>query len=353
MTCHLLLSCGVSYRTYAAYKSHVYRHHSNQLYTKEKIDYVDSLSSNNTDGLNTDPHVTSNVIDDDDNNNFVQDSLDDFMDVDSSEMDTDMDSSIRYDLSFDKDDEVISVSHIQQSFTLFLLQLREIYCLLKSTTHSITTYVLTLVNHIQCLLEQKVIICNCGNTTQTSSSSSTTNGAHKQVIELESIKAQMDELSHALENITLSEYQFLKHCKDYFKYSPTEEILLTSSDEPLEYAYFSPLDQKLAAIFRNQHTLIEILDNIKRQQRILFSFRDGNYGSRIDDDSLLLQLYTDEMGVTNPIGAKKDQHKMPMVYFTLEDIPDQYRSKLEHIHLVAFCENKILKVKNYYNEFDL
>jgi hypothetical protein len=77
----------------------------------------------------------------------------------------------------------------------------------------------------------------------------------------------------------------------------------------------------------------------------MFSFRDGHFGNRIDDDSLLMQLYIDDIGLANPIGAKKDKHKMSMIYFSLEDIPDQHRSQLEHIYLVGICTSGTLKVK--------
>ncbi|CAF1053803.1 unnamed protein product [Adineta steineri] len=76
---------------------------------------------------------------------------------------------------------------------------------------------------------------------------------------------------------------------------------------------------------------------------LMFSFRDGDYVSRIDDDSLFLQLYIDDIGLTNPIGAKKDKHKMTMIYFTLEDVPDQYRLQLENIHLLGICDVSLLK----------
>jgi len=42
-----------------------------------------------------------------------------------------------------------------------------------------------------------------------------------------------------------------------------------------------------------------MFDNMKEQREkvftdedLMFSFRDGHYGDRIDDDSLLVQLYT-------------------------------------------------------------
>ena len=86
-------------------------------------------------------------------------------------------------------------------------------------------------------------------------------------------------------------------------------------------------------------------ESVFKDEDVMFSFRDGNYGFRIDDDSMLIQLYADEMGLTNPIGTKKDRHKIFMIYFSLEDITDQYRSQLDQIHLVALCESVIIKVK--------
>ena len=78
---------------------------------------------------------------------------------------------------------------------------------------------------------------------------------------------------------------------------------------------------------------------------LMFSFRDSQFGTRIDDDSLLVQLYVDDIGVTNPLGVKKDNHKLAMFYFSLEDVPDQYRSKLDFIQLVAICDSRVLEVR--------
>ena len=36
-----------------------------------------------------------------------------------------------------------------------------------------------------------------------------------------------------------------------------------------------------------------------------------------DDANLLIQLYVDNIGLTNPIGQQKDRHEMTMVYFLL------------------------------------
>ncbi|CAM4933777.1 unnamed protein product [Rotaria socialis] len=59
-------------------------------------------------------------------------------------------------------------------------------------------------------------------------------------------------------------------------------------------------------------------------------------------DALLFQLYIDDIGLTNPIGAKRDTQKITMVYFQLEDLPDTVRSMLNSIGLIAMCHSSYL-----------
>ncbi|CAF2102228.1 unnamed protein product [Rotaria magnacalcarata] len=63
-------------------------------------------------------------------------------------------------------------------------------------------------------------------------------------------------------------------------------------------------------------------------------------------DSLLFQLYIDEIGLTNPIGAKKDTQKITMLHFQLIDFPDTVRSMLKSIGRLAMCHTKYLSVKS-------
>ncbi|CAF4385153.1 unnamed protein product [Rotaria sp. Silwood2] len=162
----------------------------------------------------------------------------------------------------------------------------------------------------------------------------------------------MNQVCDVVEATTRNEYQFLNYCKQHFDYSSPEQIIVSAPGETFDCGYYIPIDKTLFSMLSNQHILFQIIDNMKCQQEavnndddLMFSFREGNYGARVDDQSLLIQLYADEIGLTNPIGSKKDQHKFFMIYFSLEDIPDQFRSKLDHMNLVALCNNKILKVK--------
>jgi hypothetical protein len=77
-------------------------------------------------------------------------------------------------------------------------------------------------------------------------------------------------------------------------------------------------------MLHSKPVLFQTLDNV-HQQRIstqndddlMFSFRDGCYGSKVDEASLVIQLYLDDIGLTNPIGAKKDRHKMTIQFVRL------------------------------------
>ncbi|CAF4088968.1 unnamed protein product [Adineta steineri] len=252
---------------------------------------------------------------------------------------------------FNHNDDSISILDIKKSFELFMLQLREEYFVPKTTINSISTYIVTLLHHLQSLFEQQ-IIHNDFNATGNNSSSKPTSGSTKTYIDINTTKNMINEVCFAVEAVTRNEYQFQQFCEEHFFYHPPKEIILSNPGETKQVAYHVPIDDTIKSILHNDHVIEQILNNIKQQQEkvfidedLMFSFRHGHFGNRIDDDSLLIQLYMDDIGLTNPIGCRKERHKMCMVYFSLEDIPNEHRSQLEHIHLVGICNSAILKVK--------
>jgi len=56
--------------------------------------------------------------------------------------------------------------------------------------------------------------------------------------------------------------------------------------------------------------------------------------------ALQIMLYTDDIEVVNPIGAHVKKHKLTMFYFTLSNIPPEYRSRLKAIQLLAIAKTK-------------
>ncbi|CAF4732356.1 unnamed protein product, partial [Rotaria magnacalcarata] len=72
----------------------------------------------------------------------------------------------------------------------------------------------------------------------------------------------------------------------------------------------------------------------------MLTYRDGtaaqdNPSLKIHPNSFLIQFYTDGIGIANPIGPKKDEYKLTLFYFVLEDLPD----------LVGICPTKYLSLQ--------
>ncbi|CAF3338490.1 unnamed protein product [Rotaria sp. Silwood2] len=135
---------------------------------------------------------------------------------------------------------------------------------------------------------------------------------------------------------------------------------LSSNHLKKEYSYHIPIRNTLEKILQKDEMIPLLIDNIQHQTSIthddpdlMFSRRDGIKGKTFSNQSFLIQLYVDGIGVTNPIGPKKDQHKLTLVYFMLEDIPDIFRSTLQCINLAAICYTKYLnkdeKLRKFYD----
>ena len=212
----------------------------------------------------------------------------------------------------------------------------------------ISTYIVTFVRHLDILLDKKAFHFSENNY---SSSTSYLPKQNQKLIQFEQLQQTLNDVCDAVESIAKNDYQFIRNCEQYFDYTLAEEVVVSSEGEDPEYGYFIPIDKTLSSMLKSHSFVLEILENIQRQQTsvqydddLMFSIRNGYYGNRLDHDSLLLQLYLDDIGLTNPLGSKRDKHKMSMVYFSLEDVPDKYRSKIDFIQLVGICNNKILKV---------
>ncbi|CAF3976229.1 unnamed protein product [Adineta steineri] len=230
---------------------------------------------------------------------------------------------------------------------LFILKLREEYLLPQGVTNIISTYIVTLIRHLEILLNKKAVLPSAY---IYSSSTSSVPKQNQKIIQIYQLHETLNDLSNIIESISKNNYQFIKNCEKYLNNDSPEQVILSSPDETIEHAYFIPIDRTISSMLNSQPLLSEILENIQQQRisvendsDLMLSIRDGHYGNRFDEDSLLIQFYLNDIGLTNPLGAKRDKHKMTMVYFCLEDVPDKYRSKLNFIQLVAVCESKHLK----------
>ncbi|CAF3813633.1 unnamed protein product [Rotaria sp. Silwood1] len=354
ITCDLHNTCGVLYRTYSAYKSHIYRQHLSELHSAEKDNNnINTILAIGQQQENIDLLVESDLTnsDNDDALDFVNDDLESMLLKDDYE--TEFYNSVLSPSTTASDETpFVSMMDIKRSYVLFILQLREEFLLPKNITSTISTYIITLMQNIEILLEKKAFNYSADSYSSTSPSSRKEN---KKTIESHQLKHTLNDICNAIESITKNEYQFIKHSEKYFGYTSPEEIVVSSVGEVPERGYFVPIERTLLSMLDSQPLVDQIHENIYQQQTLteydndlMFSIRDGYHGNRLDHDSLLIQLYLDDIGLTNPIGSKRDEHKMCMVYFSLEDIPDHHRSKIDFIQLIGICESKVLKAERFF-----
>ena len=117
-----------------------------------------------------------------------------------------------------------------------------------------------------------------------------------------------------------------------------------------DYGYIVPLRDTLQSLLR----MPEIIHFINHPHSQVDGFRmdvcDGNmYKTHplfsTDPRALQIILYTDDLEITNPLGTHTKKHKVQMLYFTLGNIPPQFRSKLSAIYLLGIA--KTIHVKRH------
>ena len=342
LTCDISNSCGVTYKNFTSYKMHIYRHHelllhpSLQQQENKIINDIDILAIQQPDTTTANTFIYRN--DDDD-------SATDH-DINSEELVHQWTIPIPNNSSVD---DKINLCTVQQQYIRFLLEMREQHILPQMVIQSITTHIVNLLNIVMNFVEE-----------QAKQENAVQQNATTTTISIDKMRIIMKQIEESIILTTKSEYQFLQSCKKFFDYSPPIENILSSHQTEKEYSYHISIKNSLKKTLENNEMIPVLLENIQnhaatthRDTDLMFSFRDGTKGDKMNKQTFLIQLYADGIGVTNPLGAKKDQHKLTLVYFTLEDVPDMFRSVLQCIHLVAICHTKYLnddtKIKKFYD----
>lgn len=124
ITCDIKSSCGVSYRTFSAYKSHIYRHHSSLLHLTDLVsDIIDVNSAVDTRRQEFDLNIGSSSSYNDDINLTNNDDYIDLY-IQEEEDDTTNDESLLESL-FNQENEETTILHIKKSYISFILQIQE------------------------------------------------------------------------------------------------------------------------------------------------------------------------------------------------------------------------------------
>ncbi|CAF3915295.1 unnamed protein product [Rotaria sordida] len=136
-----------------------------------------------------------------------------------------------------------------------------------------------------------------------------------------------------------------------------EEPLKIKLNDQDDCGYYVPIQQSIKNLLNKPDVISYLVDNLndnitqtKNDPDLMLTYRDGtaakdNPSLKLYPNSFLIQLYSDGIGITNPIGPKKDEHKLTLYYFVLEDLPDLVRSMLQSIGLVGICPTKYLSLQ--------
>lgn len=325
ITCNLSPSCGSSYRSYAGYKAHLYRNHRDMMQAT-RTSSIQYPPDSQGDFVQLKPHDNDLTIEEDvygDEDEFVFDHS-------------------TYNIGEPPCE--ISVIEIQRFYLRFLLQLREEHLLPKKIISIISSNIIMLLESLEKLIMHRSSLSSSTQIDQIQDG--------KFVIEAPVVSIVISEVNSMIETTTRSEYQFINLSKRLLNYEEPKEILLSSPDETVEYGYMIPVERTLSSLFHREEIFSLVNRNVTNQRKIvkedsdlMFSLREGNFGDRIDDKSVLVQIYIDDIGLTNPIGPRSNLHKMTMVYLSVEDLPDEYRSEVQSIYLLAVAPSNGIKVR--------
>lgn len=103
-----------------------------------------------------------------------------------------------------------------------------------------------------------------------------------------------------------------------------------------------PIIESLSMVLRNK----EIRDAIEAEKEssndILASFIDGQHFKNHTffqkyKHAIRIQLYYDELEITNPLGSKTCIHKLGVFYYTIQNLLFHMNSELSSIHVLLLC----------------
>ncbi|CAF1531354.1 unnamed protein product [Adineta ricciae] len=336
--CRLSHDCGSVYTSFESYRSHLNRYHHDLLnnfdvsmdYTLNENDSLPSFSFSNTD---TNHGKEDELAAQEESN---EDEIDALLETITSESYIDWSSFVNTNDEQDNPKE-FTFSSFEKHFTRFLFDLREGHLLPQGIIKSITSYLTSMLDALLKLIEQQA-----------------TKSLNNLSISLTDIVRLIAQIKTSIFDITKNDYQFLKRCEDFFGYVPPSKVELDDKDH---CGYYVPIERSIKSLLNKPDVISCLIDNInestektKNDPDLILTYRDGtaakdNPSLNHDPNSFLIQLYSDGIGITNPLGPKKDKHKLTLYYFVLEDLLDVVRSMLQSIGLVGICPTKHLSLQ--------
>ncbi|XP_065204550.1 uncharacterized protein LOC135834551 [Planococcus citri] len=113
----------------------------------------------------------------------------------------------------------------------------------------------------------------------------------------------------------------------------------------------------LKVVMANQEIRTAIESEKPAEDGVLSSFIDGKTFKNSQffqkfPHALRLQLYYDELEITNPLASKRGVHKLGAFYYIIQNLPDNMRSQLNSIHVLCLCYYEDVKKYGFQKVLD-
>lgn len=174
--------------------------------------------------------------------------------------------------------------------------------------------------------------------------------------EFESCKEIFSELS--------TRYKQEKYISHHFKVIKPKPVLLGHRFESLvdsqtgqtnqvavreTFQYVSILET-LEMLLRSKFVQYEVLNGHISVDGCMRDYCDGEMFQKhplfaVEKGAIQINLFFDEVEVTNPLGSKTGIHKLGAFYFVLKNLPPRFNASLGNIHLLAMCN--CVDIKKY------
>ena len=138
-------------------------------------------------------------------------------------------------------------------------------------------------------------------------------------------------------------YKFKQKCKSEGHVEPIEIPLRNG-----EKVVYVPILDTIRSLLSHDDVLAEVLKEPSKKNGSIASYSDSTSYSdnalfQESSRALRIKLYTDEFQVVNPLGNKARKHKICAFYFTLDNIPIEFHSKVYTIQLAVLCRSQVVK----------
>lgn len=116
-----------------------------------------------------------------------------------------------------------------------------------------------------------------------------------------------------------------------------------------ETCQYIPLLEVIKLVLSNAEVKNHIFnETTEPNNNLLKGFNDGDFFKQSDffkehPNGIRLQLYYDDLEVTNPLGSKTIVHKLGAFYYIIENMPPSLKSVLGGIHVLLLCLTEDVK----------